>query len=317
MQPWTITLGYTLQTLPILLKVAVVNKVTRESLKMKFVKFQMKRLKVGVSSAVAIVTVYLMVWTIVDPWTKQEYKTLNEQNAMVTISHSCSSESLAWKIVEFVWELLLLITLLILSLQSKPMISEFEESRALPVMVCVHFLFILLRIALSWPRIELLFAQCIQSKITSLLLSGDTILCIIIYFGEKVWSIHMNQRDRYSASMVSRMSMLSRFQQKEGMFVTSKGTTVTGLKGTFKNRPMSKRRNSIMREMQYRNPDGNGAVSMVDLNGLSSDSEVENNSFYGLRKEWKQKEEKGKSFNSPRNLSGGDDSDSEEKEEIK
>ena len=117
MQPWTITLGYTLQTLPILLKVAVVNKVTRESLKMKFVKFQMKRLKVGVSSAVAIVTVYLMVWTIVDPWTKQEYKTLNEQNAMVTISHSCSSESLAWKIVEFVWELLLLITLLILSLQ--------------------------------------------------------------------------------------------------------------------------------------------------------------------------------------------------------
>lgn len=224
---WTVTLGYTMQLVPILLKVAAINKITQQSLKLKKVSFTVKGLKNGVLGITTIVTLYLTIWTIFDPMIKQEYRVLDYDNGLIKVSPSCSSRSNGWIIAEYVWEALLLIIILVLALQSKSLIRELDESHALPLMVYTHFLFLIIRLIVGWFGLSHLIKSNVQSGVTSMLLSGDTLLCVIIYFGDKYLQITSGRnqtvnRSLYNGSFVSkRGSVISGFQPPPNLSQTS------------------------------------------------------------------------------------------------
>ena len=185
-QQWAIALGYTLQFIPLLLKIAAINKITRMSMQLRRVNYNLKRLKTGVFSAVIAVIIYLSIWTLIDPSTNKDIQLfLDETKSMVVINHTCASRKNIWKIILYLWEAFQLISILVLTLQSQTLIREMDESQALTLMVYTHILFLVLRLIVGWFGLSYLFNPDTSISIKSLLLSWDTILCVVIYFGDK------------------------------------------------------------------------------------------------------------------------------------
>ncbi len=195
------TIGYTLQFVPLLLKIAAINKITQQSLSLRRVDFKLDNLKIGVLSVLFCVIAYLTVWSIVDPSSKVEHRVLGSNN-QVNLSLYCTSRSNAWKFLAFTWEVVLLLCILVLALQSTTLIKELDESQSLPLMVYTHFLFLVVRLIIAALGFTNAITANLEGGITSLLLSGDTILCILIYFGEKFRAIHYqkNSKNRNSSS---------------------------------------------------------------------------------------------------------------------
>eukprot|EP00551_Chaetoceros_affinis_P010097 CAMPEP_0203671576 /NCGR_PEP_ID=MMETSP0090-20130426/7319_1 /ASSEMBLY_ACC=CAM_ASM_001088 /TAXON_ID=426623 /ORGANISM="Chaetoceros affinis, Strain CCMP159" /LENGTH=208 /DNA_ID=CAMNT_0050536675 /DNA_START=550 /DNA_END=1176 /DNA_ORIENTATION=+ len=85
------------------------------------------------------------------------------------------------------------------------MIKEVDESQSLPLMVYTHFLFLMIRLIIAALGFTNAITSNLEDGFISLLLSGDTILCILIYFGDKFRAIssHRNSDLRNTSMNVS------------------------------------------------------------------------------------------------------------------
>eukprot|EP00957_Ditylum_brightwellii_P166427 12668370-Ditylum_brightwellii.AAC.1 len=77
---WIATLGFSLELVPIIVKVAAINRLFSQSKKMKRVKINQKHLYTCVAAVIVIVAIYLSVWTAADPPTRQSDSKLTEKN---------------------------------------------------------------------------------------------------------------------------------------------------------------------------------------------------------------------------------------------
>jgi hypothetical protein len=182
---WLASLGFTLQLVPLLIKIAAITKIDSHSKKLKRVTIRPKAMIAAVASVVGLVLVYLTVWTIVDPPTRVEDHFLSpDDDTVVEVTEHCGSQSEYWVGVVLGWEALLLVCATVLAVQSRHVVQQLNESKSLGVMVYAHFFFQVVRFFVYF--LSEIFQPNVRAAMNSFLWSMDTIVVMAVYFGPKL-----------------------------------------------------------------------------------------------------------------------------------
>jgi len=183
-----INLGYTLELVPLIVKVAAINKLMEAAKKMRRVVIQRKSLFAAVMVVCALVALFLAVWTALDPPHKEAAYDLTDVSAeggetIVTVRYYCNSESDVWYYISVGWSVLLLLIACIMAFQMRHIRQDFNESQILSILIYSHFVFVLLRLVIIFLSSS--FSGSVLARAQSLILSLDTTAMVIIYFVPK------------------------------------------------------------------------------------------------------------------------------------
>lgn len=110
---WLISLGYTFELIPLLLKVAAIASLISASSKFKRARLNKRKLFSAVFFVGVVIVVFLICWTVFDPVEKTAKFDLTEEttedgDTIVKRTYYCSSNSAAWLFVSVGWQALLL-----------------------------------------------------------------------------------------------------------------------------------------------------------------------------------------------------------------
>lgn len=191
-QAWLINVGYALELVPLIVKVAALNRLMYAARRMRRVRLKRNTLFSAVLIFNGIVIVFLICWTIIDPPRKvAEYKMIggesNSNEVVVSTQYYCSSDSKVWPAISVCWNVLLLLAAAVLAFQnSRVSQSRFNESQLLALLIYSHCMFVVFRVA-----VEFFLPGSISSaelaRYRSLVFSLDTFTTIIIYFVPKLF----------------------------------------------------------------------------------------------------------------------------------
>ena len=186
---WLVTLGYSLELTPLIIKVSAINKLLRQAKKMRRAYLPRKSLFGIVGVAICLIVTYLSVWTALDPPRRKQQLILSDRktetgSAYVDVQGECSSSFSYWKNVAFCWQGILLICGTALAFQTRNMRQEFNESLVLAIMMYSHCVFLLLIIIVDQLFSTLSSGVC--DTATSYILSLDSLVSLIVYFAPKI-----------------------------------------------------------------------------------------------------------------------------------
>ena len=128
---WFVLLGYSLELIPLMVKVAAVTRLIHKSRRMQRVMVQKSRLYQIVGGCVFLVMVYLATWTTLDPPSPQNEMTLTtdmvvsvrsdavEEYHIVEVTNSCASSSTTWKVCTYIYLITLLIVMAAIATQNR------------------------------------------------------------------------------------------------------------------------------------------------------------------------------------------------------
>jgi hypothetical protein len=189
---WLFNIGYTLELVPLAVKMAAINRLMAAAQQMRRVKLDRRNLFGVVFALAALVVGYMMAWTIADPFLMAiEYiltdDTTSEDETVVIMSPYCESESDDWRIISFIWQGLLLLSATILAFQTRNLRPDMNETSTLAILIYSHFFFLSLRVATFF--LETAVRRSTARWTRSILLSTDIISTVIIYFIPKLLDI--------------------------------------------------------------------------------------------------------------------------------
>ena len=183
-----IMLGFTLMMVPLLVKIEAILWIQRAGKKMKRVKLRRRQLYELVAIFVLVVLSFLVAWAVVDPPEREEFLTLpDETGTRVEKSVQCSSDSAVWKLVEYLWEFLLIIAATLLAYQARHVRQEFNESELLYRLCYVQFFLLVLRAIIFFLQQAGYIAPTVEAGVTALFLSFSSISTLLLYFGPKFY----------------------------------------------------------------------------------------------------------------------------------
>jgi hypothetical protein len=193
MMIWCINFGYTLELVPLIVKVAAVNKLLGAARQFRRVVVSRKSLFTTMLAISTGVFLFLLIWTIIDPPSKNEEYALTSDvtqdgYTMVDVSYYCSSQSQAWDYVAVGWNTLLLLCATVLAFQTRTLQKDFNESQTLAFLIYSHFVFVVLRlitVLLQTPGNSANTSDAKLSRLRSFIFSIDTVATIVIYFVPK------------------------------------------------------------------------------------------------------------------------------------
>lgn len=155
---------------------------------MKRVKLRRRQLYELVAIFVLVVLSFLVAWAVVDPPEREEFLTLpDETGTRVEKSVQCSSDSAVWKLVEYLWEFLLIIAATLLAYQARHVRQEFNESELLYRLCYVQFFLLVLRAIVFFLQQAGYIAPKVEAGVTALFLSFSSISTLALYFGPKFY----------------------------------------------------------------------------------------------------------------------------------
>jgi hypothetical protein len=184
---WLIVLGYSLELVPLIVKIAAINRIMQASEQLRRIRVSKYSLYISVAIVMSIAGVFLALWTALDPPTRQRELELTEDTTdagetIVTIEYFCNSDSNAWDYAAVVWQLVLLVSGSVMAFQSRKVRQDFNESQILGVLIYSQFLFAVARLATFWLDIGERTAEGLRR----LLMSIDAIMSLTIYFFPKI-----------------------------------------------------------------------------------------------------------------------------------
>lgn len=216
-QVWLVTLGYTLELVPLLVKVAAINRLMLATRRFRRIRIDPKILMMTVAGVTLAVATYLTVWTIIDPPLRYEDAFLEDNNRIIK-TLECKSKSDAWAVVALCVEAVLILAATVIAYQSRQFKTEFNSSTHLGIMIYSHFVFFGFRVvAFNAGKVDLTVLQTITPEIvaafTSFLLSFDVITAITLYIVPKLMEPKSTQVDRTKKSLA--VHEISRLALKE------------------------------------------------------------------------------------------------------
>lgn len=184
LQEWTLHLAYSLELVPILIKVSAINRLGREARLFRRAQIDPNRFRKFLSSSLAIILLYLIHWTLFDkPRRDDDLEVLEEgETTTVAIYAGCSSSTPVWAIMALSWESIILLSSTILAYQSREVIKQLSESKWLTFLVYSHSMFLIVRLVVQILFFSKMILSSLTSKITAITLSLETICAILIYF---------------------------------------------------------------------------------------------------------------------------------------
>ncbi len=200
---WTTLLGYTIEMVPIIIKIGTINTLVRVARQLQT--FDLKKIHLDhyLLGAILFIFIYLMVATLLDPIKVKTVAMGSPYTGDMMNIHVCgicSRNNVSWVLVEFGLQATLLIIAIVLVFQSRDVFSKFNEGQGLTLMVFSHSVFLIMRII-----VERLYStspdRCTDLSVESILKSLDITLATAFYFGPKfisIWSISDNNVDSRS-----------------------------------------------------------------------------------------------------------------------
>jgi hypothetical protein len=191
---WLFNVGYTLELVPLAVKMAAINRLMTAAQQMRRVKLERKNLFGVVFALTVLVVAFMMAWTFADPFIKTiEYNltddTTTEDETVVIMSPYCESESDVWRIISFIWQGFLLLSATVLAFQTRNLPHDMNETSTLAILIYSHFFFVSLRLATFF--LETTVRRSTARWVRSVLLSGDIIASVCIYFLPKLLEISL------------------------------------------------------------------------------------------------------------------------------
>jgi hypothetical protein len=185
---WVVNCGYTLLLVPLIVKVAAINRLLSAANRMKRIVLKRRSLFGAVAIISALTLIMLTVITILDrPKKETEYTLTNEQTdtgeTIVYYSYYCDSGYI-WVYATVAWHGLLLLAATVLAFQSRKLRQEFNESTLLAFMVYFMFVFVILRVVTVVMR-DTVSASLLQF-LRSLIYSADAVVATAVYFIPKL-----------------------------------------------------------------------------------------------------------------------------------
>ena len=182
---WLINFGYTIELVPLIVKVAAINRLFHAAQQMRRVVLRRAYLFSTVAMISTIVVIFLALWTGLDPpYIMAEYTLTDvvsmQNETFVYVEYYCSSDSSVWNYVSVAWNGLMLLTATVLAFQTRKLRQDFNESQTLAIMIYSHSVFVVLRLITFFLNSELSKADLTRYR--SLIYSLDTIATIVIYF---------------------------------------------------------------------------------------------------------------------------------------
>lgn len=182
---WFISLGYTLELVPLIVKVGAINRLLNAAKRMRRVKLTKTQLFGTVAFLSTFVVVFLVLWTVLDPQQRSTEYSLTEHETdfgetIVAVNYYCNSNSMVWEYIAAGWQLVLLICATVLAFQTRNIREGFNESQVLAFMIYSHFFFVVLRVITF--VLENSISKSHLAQLRSMIYSIDTIVTICIYF---------------------------------------------------------------------------------------------------------------------------------------
>ena len=180
---WLVNIGYTLELVPLIVKVAALNALFQAASRMRRVTLHRSKLFGAVAIISALIILFLALWTGLDrPQVAAEYEvtatTTDYGETIVEQLNYCRSEYMFWYYLSVGWNLVLLFAATVLAIQTRTLTQAFNESLTLGILIYSHLVFVVLRIVTFFlPIQEGLLLQC-----RSIIYSVDTLATLIIYF---------------------------------------------------------------------------------------------------------------------------------------
>ena len=191
---WLITTGFTVELIPLLVKLSAINRIVQSAKKNKRIKISLRQMFQTVLVVIMLVVGYLTIWTVIDP--PREVKNLvlvEEDGNLVQSSVGCASDATTWAAIATGWEAILLVMATVLAFQTRNVVAqEYNDSQSLGTMIYTHFMFLILRVIVSFLESHGIFSPFWASGATSLLLSLDVIIATCIYIVPKIITAAMN-----------------------------------------------------------------------------------------------------------------------------
>ena len=185
---WLINLGYTLELVPLVVKVAAINKLMTAARRMRRVKLERTDLLRVVFALCSIVVAFMILWTILDPPKQNPNYDLTEQEndngaTIVLSSTYCSSDDMFWYYITIAWHVILLICATVLSFQMRRAPHQVNESMTLAILIYSQAVFVMMRVAAF--SLENSSEVMNVARYQSLIYSGDVMATCCIYFFPK------------------------------------------------------------------------------------------------------------------------------------
>lgn len=218
---WLINLGYTMALVPLLVKVAAINRLNSAARSFRRVVLTRKRLFRNVHLVNIVMILYLTIWTALDrPRQQAEYdlsdQITSDDETIVNVRHHCSSRTVGWTYGVIGWQGLLLLSASVLAFQTRKVQKDFNESHTLALMIYSHVLFVILRVICVILMGDV--GNAIFGLLLCLIFSVDTLATLCIYFLPK-----LIRRDVSSHTFNRSSVMLA-----EGAAPTFRGLMVNG-----------------------------------------------------------------------------------------
>jgi 7 transmembrane sweet-taste receptor of 3 GCPR len=191
---WFINVGYTLELVPLIIKVSAINQMMAAASRMRRINISIQSLYRRVALIGLLCVLFLTIWTILDPPTKEAVYTLtdpdyNNGKRIVSVSYFCGTRLLVWQYAVAGWNAVLLLCASVLAFQARNVSAKFNESRTLAFLIYSHFVFVCLRLGTLALQDQL--DGTTIARIQSLLYSVDTIATVVIYFLPKFRSVSL------------------------------------------------------------------------------------------------------------------------------
>jgi uncharacterized membrane protein YidH (DUF202 family) len=217
---WFGNIGFTLEIVPLLTKMAAINRLMQASRSMRKQFVLRKGSLFGIVFGItAAVMVCLTIRTIVDPLYKRdefELSTENSSGDTVIIQQSyCFADQPIWIFVTMIWYCTLLLCAAVLAFQTRGHREEFNESKTLAVLIYSHCLFLGLRL------INMLILPTVLDFSTvwlfhSILTCAGVVATICIYFVPKfLASDEDHRRESFKGRSQSASFWAKRFSHLE------------------------------------------------------------------------------------------------------
>jgi hypothetical protein len=190
---WLLLVGYTIELVPLLVKISAVNLLANAAKGHRRVVLQQRHLFTTVAVISFCVGVYLVIWTALDPPLPNSgfvFGTTNESNekgnVVLEITAFCASRSDVWKYAAIAWNCMLLLSGSVLAFQSRKItMKDFNESTVVGLMVYSQSLFLMVRI-ISGTALSDHVSESALSYSESIIYSTDVMVTTFIYFLPKL-----------------------------------------------------------------------------------------------------------------------------------
>lgn len=188
---WLTNIGYTLELVPLIVKMAAIQRIVSAARKLRHVHVNRRALVGLVVIVSATVAIFLTFWTAIDPPRKQAEFDLttrvNESGAtIVSTVFFCSSRSPGWRYSSVCWHGGMLIIATIQAFQTRNVRQEINESQTLAMLIYSHFMFVCLRVVLLLLESTLGGGEI--PSVRSIIFSLDCIATVGIYFWPKFFA---------------------------------------------------------------------------------------------------------------------------------